>query len=805
MNPRPVLRSLTREPGHALAVVLTLGLGIGATTAIFSLVSGVLLRPLPYPEAERIVVLHHRAQALGGDDFAFSFIEIADLRERSVALDEIVEYGDWTFSVLGRGDPHRANGGLVTANFFEILGMRPHLGRLLEESDRARDAAPVAVLTYDYWLRRCGGDPGIVGQPLDLTTSSATIVGVLTPGAHYATTRGQDFYVNYAANDHYSGASMQEERGHRMTNVMARLASGVEPEAARAELASVHAALAGAYPEDYPEDLGLTISLTPWREELTRDARPMLVLLLGTAGFVFLVACANVANLTLARASRREQELATRLALGARVAGLRGLLLAETGVLAAAGAILGLAIAYVGLDLLVAYVSRFTARTGEIGVDGNVLGFTIAIAAVAAMACAMVPRVRPAGPLSEVLAGGAGHATHRSGARVLQRALVVGQIALSFVLLVGAGLLLRTLANLYAVDPGFRLDDVLSLEAPKFTSISPEETRLFEEQLVAAVEASPSVESAALAAQTPLGTARPFALLIRVEGEPEPRMPTPTLFEGVTPNYFATLGIPLLQGRAFDRSDTADAPPVAIVNEPMARHYLGDGPALGRRIAFSFGGGWSPWIEVVGVVAATRTTAVTDTGVHAIYRPSGQSFGSESVLVRMSETGAGATPHVIESVRNLDPERPIEHIRTLAEARAESIAPQRLNATLFAAFAAFGMIIAAIGVGSVLGLSVSRRRRELGIRGALGADAGSLLRLVVRDGMVLTLIGLGLGAVGALPLARTLEGMLFDVGALDPATWLGVGALLATVALVACLLPAGRAARVPPAEALRGE
>src|ERR1051325_2089458 len=389
---RLALRTLPRMPGFSLAFVLTLGLGIGANTAIFSIINGVLLRPLPYPEADRIMRLRQPQVAAGIEDSSFSFPEVAHYRSVATTVDQFVEFGDWTFNVLGRGDPHRATGGLVTAIFFPMLGAQPLVGRMLVPAEEAKGAPPVVVLTYTYWQRMFGSDPKVVGQTLDLTTKQAQIVGVLKPGSHYATQRTQDFYANYAANDHYMSSSMQNEWPHRMTTVYARLASGATPSSAQAELRQLSASLHTDHPAAYPKSRGFDIVVTPWKDELTAKAKPTLIILLVTTVFVLIIACANVANLTLTRLVQREREMAVRAALGAQAWVLRRQLLAENLVLSVLGGLLGLVLAVSGLNLLIAYAGRFTNRTGEIALDGWVLGFTLVVSIGMALLFAWAPR-----------------------------------------------------------------------------------------------------------------------------------------------------------------------------------------------------------------------------------------------------------------------------------------------------------------------------------------------------------------------------------------------------------------------------
>ncbi|HUP21860.1 MAG TPA: ABC transporter permease [Thermoanaerobaculia bacterium] len=805
------VRSLSREKTFALAFVLTLGLGIGANTAIFSLVYGVLLRPLPYPDSDRIVHLEQAAKRHGMENINFSFPEVADYREQVASLDQIVEFGDWTFNVLGRGEPHRAVAGLVTANFFEVLGMRPVLGRTLQAEDRVQGAPPVAVLTHEYWLRVFGADPGVLGQSLDLTSKVATIVGVLEPGAHYATRRRQDFYANYTTNDHYSSATMEDDRKHRMTDVFARLAPGATVEEAAVELNHALRTFHTDHPDDYPEAMGLEIVVTPWKDELVARARPTLILLLGAAAFVLVIACANVANLTLARALRRERELAVRSALGAGGGRLRAQLFLESLVLALFGAGLGLVLAYGLLDALRAYTSRFTSRTGEIAIDSGVLAFTLLVAVLTAVAFSLVPGLVPARRLGAALAAGAARATASGARRFLQRALVTSQLAVSFVLLVGAGLLVRTLWNLHAVDPGYELDQVLSVEAPKGFGVAPsEEMRRFSQGAVSNIMSIPTVDAVALTATAPLSGGERFPIQLHVEGVAEDDQTTrvPALFETVTADYFRALGVELVSGRAFSEGDDPQAPKVAILNESAARHYFGDADPIGRRLTYSFGGGFvfdDSWLTLVGVAADARVTSVDRGGQHVLYLPEAQSFPAQTVLVRTQGDPRPVTPQVVETLRALDPERPLEHVFTLAELRDESLAPQRLNAVLFAIFAGLALAIAAVGVAAVLAFTVSARRRELGIRAALGAAPARLLRLVLRDGGSMAVLGLALGAVGGVVLTRFLQGLLYEVEPLDALTFLAVGAILLVVALGAALVPARWATKTAPVEVLRSE
>jgi predicted permease len=749
------------------------------------------------------------ATAAGIDDISFSFPEVADYRSQSKTVEEFVEFGDWTFNVLGRGEPHRATGGLVTPNFFKVLGMKPILGRTLVPEDQNQGVQPVAVLTHDYWTRAFGADPGVIGQMLDLTVKKAVIVGVLEPGSHYATQRKQDFYVNYAANDHYMSASMQDERVHRMTDVYARLAPGATPENAQAELRQIARNLHAAYPDAYPAARGFDTLVIPWKEELTVRARPTLLILLGTTVFVLVIACANVANLTLTRLVQREREMAIRAAIGAQRSSLRRQLMAENLVLSVLGGTLGIVLAVAGLDLLVAYTARFTSRTGEITVDAFVLAFTFFVSVAAATLFAWAPRLSfTADPIRSMNAGGGGRSSVSAGRRRAQRALVVSQLAASFMLLIGAGLLIRSLMQLYAVDPGFDLNNVLSLEAPNFAP-SPRDRQLqFTRDVMDRVKEDPTVEQAAVASSAPLAGSFSQRREIRIDGmDPDANASAPVMVSRiVSGSYFETVGMPLLSGRTFQETDKQGGPPVIILNESMARYYFRDQDPIGRRLSFKqFNGQWGPQAEVVGIVADSKADGLDRETLHTYYSPDAQTAAQSTVLVRTNGNPDRLAPHVIETIRQLDPNRPIDHVRTLEEIRAESIAPQRLNATLIGLFAVLALVIATVGVAGVLSFSVSQRTNELGIRVALGAGQGTILKMILGEGTIMALIGLAIGGLAAIPLTRVISGLLFGVEPIDPPTILGSALLLLVVALGAAWLPARRATRVDPMIALRSE
>ena len=585
---KQIVRALLRAPGYTLAFVLTLGLGIGLNTAIFSVINGVLLAPLPYPDADRIVYIRQPALNTGVENVLFSFPEVQHYREGSRTLDQFVEYGDWTFTVVADEEPQRAVGGLVTSNYFDVLSLQPALGRTLGPEDDGDGAEPVMVLTYDYWVRAFGGTDDVLGRTVRLygfaDPTTTRIVGVLQPGTHYTGTRTQDFFVNYSTNEHYQSATMQDARTHRMTSVFARLRDGVTVDAAQAELTSLSEAAHQAYPESYPPHLGYAVMAAPWQEELTKEARPTLLVLMGTVALVLLLACANVANLTLTRIVRRERELTVRAALGAGRARLRKDLLTENLVLALGGAAVGLLLASIGLGLLVQYTNRFTVRTGEIAIDVPVLVFTAGVAVAVAVLLAWAPTLPGIQSLGNA-AGAAGGARGGVGfsRKHVQRGLVVSQLALSFTLLIGAGLLVRSLVNLTRVDTGIAYENVVTMQAPNTTGTTGPENLLLMDRVVDEITGFPGVRMAAHASRAPFEATTLTQRTLRVEGMSEDGIVSPMgQTNAVSPDYFETVGIPVTSGRPFTAADDRTGEPVAIINASMARDLFGETSAVDR-------------------------------------------------------------------------------------------------------------------------------------------------------------------------------------------------------------------------------
>ncbi len=812
---RHAMRSLKRNPGYALVFIVTLGLGIGANTAMFSAVNGVLLRPLPHQDGNRLVYLRHAAPLAGIQNALFSVPEIDDYRRGSPSLEAVAEFSAMTFTMLGLETPRRVRAGIVTGNYFDVMGLSATLGRTVGREDDGEAAPAVIVLSDAYWRNVFGADPEIVGKSVEMNGRTATFVGVAEPAPPYP--ERTDIYVNMATSPHHLGASMVHDRIHRMTEVFARLAPEATVESAGSEATAITSRIHTEYPEAYDAGTGFEVTVTPLKKQLTSRARPTLLLLLATASFVLVIACANLANLTLTRVLRRGHELAIRVSLGGSRAALRRGLLVESLVLAAAGAALGLIMASVSLDLLVRFAARFTSRAAEISLDASVFGFALAAAVAASIFFTMLPPLPHGEGEGGILTRSGSRSTIGSGARRVQRTLVVAQIGMSFVLLIGAGLLLRTMMHLNQVDPGFDQARILTMNIPaSMEGQTAAHLRTKYLGILDDVRALPGVDRAALTSSVPLGATSSFTtqLEMSVEGhEPVPGAPSPRAdFRVVSPGYFATMGIELSRGREFMTTDLEDSAGVVIVNESLARTYFGDRDPIGQRIAwtdpvFKFMGLGPEWRTVVGVATNTRDGGLDAEVVHTIYNAYRQitPMFTDALVVRTSTDPATVVPAIRESILAHDSNQPITNVATIADLGNESVAPRRLNAILLGAFALLALVIAAVGIAGVLAFSVGRRTREFGVRSALGAARYQIWWGVLVEGAKLATVGVVLGGITAVILARFISGLLVGVPALDPLTFVAVGILLSGVAMIAAWLPAWRAAEVSPMEAMRAE
>lgn len=807
---RYVLRSLGRAKGFTLAVILTLGLGIGANTAIFSVVRGVLLRPLPHQDGDRLMYLRQSAAIAGADNVAFSVPEIEDFRRESKTLAQIAEYSPLTLNLVEEQAATQIDVGLVTGNYLDVMGLRPIMGRPFNDADDGAGAAPVILLTQQYWLQHFGGDAGVVGRKLRIGGRQAEVIGVLQPAPFFPARI--DALMNMSISEHHVSALMENGCTHRMTEMIARLAPDATVESARAEVSTITARVHAAYPEIYDAASGYRVTVTPFKEVLGRDAQLTLLLLMGVAAFVLIIACANVANLTLMRGVRREHEMTLRAALGAGTPRIRRLLVAENITLALAGAALGLVVAYAGVGMLTAFAARMSPRADEIAVDGVVLGFTFLLALLVAVALSFVPRIGSEHQLGAGLAAGSAKSSGGVRRRRLQQALVVTQIGVSVMLLTGAGLLVRSMQRLAAVDPGLDTQNVLTMEVPwDFTGgVAPDVAVNRYNQMSTELGSLPGVEVVGLGSTIPLRRAG-FVLEVKAEGQARaPNEPVPSAeYRTADPGYFRASGIRLIEGREFATTDRRDAPRVVMINQTLAdRLFPGISP-VGRRVAWTgdvlrFIGVSGDWREVVGVVADTKDGGLDAEPLPVVFIPFAQGdFPTGGVVIRATVAPQGIENAAKAIVRSIAPDQPIENVMPLDAIRDESVGPRRLNALLVGSFGLLALVIAAIGIAAVLAFSVSARTNEIGIRMSLGADPGRVQRMILKEGGVLVVAGLALGVAASLALSRLMQGLLFGVEPTDPATMTAVAVVMAAIGIGACWVPAARASRIDPAEAIR--
>lgn len=796
------LRGLRHNPGFSLVVILTLALGIGANTAIFSIVHGVLLRDLPYAEPDRLVMLNQSAPKAGQPQLGFSVPDFTDFRERNRAFESLAEYHSMWFILLGRKDPERVQTGVVSDNFFDLLGVKPVLGRTFLPGEDRPGAPAVLVLSHEYWQRSFGGATDVVGQVFEMNNRPHTVVGVLPPLPAFP--NADQVYMPASACP-FRGAerTLTNRNGRIIANVFARMKPGVTAGQAAADTQRVGVELCGAFPQNYPTDGGYTAGTQSLASAFTGNARTPLLVLLATSGFVLLIACANVANLTLARLVRRDREFAVRLALGAGRGRLFRQLITESTLLAVLGGAAGLALAAGGLQLLVAYASRFLPRADEIAINGPVLAFTLGVSLLTGLFFgSRAPLPASEGFSNTLKDGSRGSSAGRSRLRSL---LVVGQVAVSVPLLVGAGLAARSLFNLQRVDPGIEtarvLNAALSLNWTRYDDFT--KRYAFWERAMLEAAQLPSVQSVAMSGVEPLNGLVNSLAAFRLEGRPlDPGTPAPRATVLVdSEDYFATIGQPLLRGRAFLPSDNATAPRVAIINQSLAsRHWPKEDP-VGGRITFDNG---TTWTTIVGVVSNARQQINADP-VDEIHTPLRQSAGliSGNILIRTAASPASLSRDLREAIRRADAQQPVSRIETLEQVRTASLAPQKLIAVLLGLFALLALLITAAGIGGVLAFSVGQRTQEIGIRMALGASRGAVLWMVLRQGLGLVCLGLALGAVAAFSLTHLMRTILFGVPPTDPLTFALVLAALLGVAAVACIAPARRATGINPVVALR--
>jgi predicted permease len=799
-------RLLKKQPGFTLVAVLTLALGIGANTAIFTIVNGLLLRPLPYPEAERLAVVDTTMRRARVEVRATSYPDFVSWRDQNTVFEQIAARSSQSFSLLSGDEPERVSGELVSANYFSLLGVQAAYGRtFLPEEDRTPGTHRVALVGHGLWQRRFGGIPNLVGQPIQLSDGNYTVVGIMPEGFRGISDSAELWLPMMMVTAARETGDMQT-RNQRWLATVARLKPGVTMAQAQAEMDTIARRLEQSFPDTNAYRGTL---VTPLREWLFGNMQLMLWILLGAVGCVLLVACANVANLLLQRAATRRKETAIRLALGATPKRLTRQLLTESLLLALLGGALGVLAAYWSADILVALSPITFPSFVQLTPDVRVLGFSLLISLLTGVFFGLAPALQAAKPvLNEVLKdSGRGTAGGLGRSRLLG-SLVVSEIALALVLLVGAGLMIRSLQRLQAVEPGFESERLLtmrfSLPEQKYPR---EQIGGFTQQLRERLQALPGVAAVALSTDLPL-SGNTSAGPIELEGSNaalaggEIRM----FRHRVTPEFFATLGIPLLKGRDFTADDHAQAPGVVIISESLARRYWPDEDPLGKRLREE--GANNPWVTVVGVAADVKyrglpnnPNADPDVYFPLLQRPN----NNLSLAVRTEAEPTNLTTAIRQELQKLDPNLPVFAVTTMAQQVARQTTQARFSTWLLGIFGALALLLAAVGIYSVMAYAVEQRKHEVGIRLAMGARVGDVLKLVLRQGMRLALWGVAVGLSAALALTQLMKGLLFGVAAIDPLTYTGIALLLTAVALLACLIPAWRATKVDPLLALRHE
>ena len=804
---RVAFRSLRQAKGLAATVAVTLALGIGANAAVFSVVRQVLFSPLVNRDADRLVYIRQRAPGLGTENLMFSMPEIGDLRSRVAMVSAFGDFSAIDLTLVGFGEPRVVMAGVVSGSYFDVMGLRPVLGRVLNAADDGPNAPGVLVLTHRFWSTSLDADPALVGKTVRLGSRDATVVGVLEPSVPYPA--DTEIIANVVTSPHHLGATMVLERTHRMTEVFGRLAPGATLEAARAELRAVHAAMMRRNPEAYAPSAQIQLHVRPLRDQITEPARGVLLVLLAVAGVVFAIACTNVANLILARSVRRERELLVRAALGAGTSALRRTLLAESLVLCGTGAILGVLLAHPLVSVVGAFAARFSVRALDVGVDASLLWVGAGLAMVAAVVLAFVPRLPSAmAPMGLGASGDGLRLTPGTNRRL--RVFGVAQIALSFVLLAGAGLILTALVALQSANTGYDMRQVLAVDVPQPIEDWGPKSIEFVQEARLRVGRLAGVESVAVGNFVPwrdaggILRAMPFAVegYTPAIGEEDPR----ARLRNVTPGFFATLGVPLVAGRDFTDDDQKDREFVVIVSQSLAQRLFRNGQALGGRLWWTdpYFGKPQPR-RIVGVVAAVDDENVVPGPALTVYHPLSQLPYGGRLFVRAEGDPYALVSPVTRIIRELSKDQPVERAATLEDVRAEVLAPERLNAFVLSGFAGVALLIAVVGVAGVLAFTVSARTREFGVRMALGLPPRRLLWQVLSEGALIAAVGTVVGAAGGYALGRVAASQVAGPELPNALAMLGAAMVLMGAAVLASLMPAARAARVDVVQAMRAE
>jgi len=798
---RYAVRNLVRRPGFTVIAVVTLGLGIGANTAIFSAINALLLKPLPLPEPDRVVAIWDKAPSRGVVHNEVSMANYLDWRAQSQSYEHLALYRWWSTNLTGVESPERIQGFLVTANFLDALGMKPLMGRnfTTEENQPGKDL--VAIITYSLWQRRFGGDPNILNKTIKLNSLTRTVIGVMPERFNFP--KGAEVYAPLPITPEMTG-----QRDFHSYYVVGKLKPGASPQSAQAEIDNIMARLEKEYPNT---NTGLGANVYPIVKDTVRQYDTALWIMLGAVGFVLLIACANVANLMLARATGRQKEIALRAALGASRWRIIRQLLSESLIVALLGGVLGTLIGFWGIDALRAAnpgdAAKFAPGWYQLGLNFPVLVFTLGLSVLSGLVFGLAPAWQTSKPnLNDALKEGGrqtGGGSHR-----LRSSLVVFEVALSLVLLVGAGLLFRSFLTLVKTDAGFNPDNILTMNLILPGAKYKEEAQRFAfyNDLLQRVQHLPGIESAAFVNYLPLGGANSSDNYL-VEGAPEPPpgKENDGRYRVCTPDYFQTMGIRLRSGRGFTEQDKAGTPPVVIVNEALARKHWPNQEAVGKRIRFYGPLDKAPWIEVVGVVQDVKhelDLPVTP----EFYLPHAQDSWNAMILVAKTRVEpTSLAPQIRQQVWAIDKDQPVFDVFTMQQVRSMSVTLQSFSSVMLAIFAAVALVLAAVGIYGVMAYAVTQRTHEIGIRMALGARGSDVVKLIVRQGMVLAITGVVLGVAGSLALTRFMAKLLVGVEPTDPLTFAAVSFCLLAAALLACYLPARRATKVDPLVALRYE
>jgi predicted permease len=790
------LRSLGKSPGFTAVTLLTLALGIGANTAIFSIVNAVILRPLPYPQPEQLVKIWPDKPRV-----STSKADYLEIKRRTHSFEDIAAYSNWGFTLTGTGEPAKLEGARTTANLFSLLGAEAAVGRTFASDEDQPGKSDVAVLSHGLWQSRFGSNRGIVGQTITIDGKSHTVVGVMPKQFNFPEGIRRDLWIPATLDP-----SASEDFASGYLTLVGRLKAGVTPGPARSEIMAVARSVREQRP-NIPAEYGRHAAVNSVQGESIAGIRPTLLILLGTVGLVLLIACANVANLQLARTSNRQRELAVRAALGASRARIVRQLLTESLLLSILGCAAGIALAYVGLDFLLTLIPADTPRSAEISMSPNVLVFSLGISGLAGVLFGLAPALQTSNPdLQSPLKEGSRIST--SGGGRLRSLLVVSEIALALTLVISAGLLIKSFWRLQRVSPGFEADHVVSFQlSPADLENAPERARTYYRQILERLAQLPGVQSVGGIHLLPMGDSN-WDPSLRIEDRPLPAGASAESINWrlVTADYFRTMSIPLLKGRGFTEADNENGEKVALINETLARKYWPGEDPLGKRINTGFEGK-GVWVTIVGVVGDIRQESLRVPTLPEMYRPFFQhkSLPPLTFMVRTAIEPATLVPSLRNAVWSIDKNVPITDLQPMTAVVAQSISQSRSTMLMLTAFAAIGLVLGVIGIYGVISYSVSQRTHEIGVRMALGAKSGDVLKLVLGQGLRLTAIGAAVGLFGAFALTRWMSSLLFGVSASDPMTFTVVTVSLILVALLASYVPARRAAKLSPMHALRYE